>query len=194
LSVYFNGKKLRSKYSSVEHSLVVSTGLDFECTNHLFVLNSLRTFAVSESYMLLCSKSDDFSIYDSKSFTEEDDEGIENLEETVKGNVKSMVMNDEYIFILCSDSQVKVFSMETFDLVETIDVFADQMKLISDRYIAFFNAKFSFLYFYDQKDFEKEEEFDLVDSVEDGLQMATDNSPYVSFSNSKILKWAFVDF
>jgi hypothetical protein len=113
---------------------------------------------------------------------------------TLKGIVKSMAINDEKIFILCNESQLKVFSIETFELIKAIDVFAGQIKLVSDAYIASFNVNSGSLHFYDQDDLEKAKESFVAKSTDDWLQMATDCSPCVSFSNSQILKCAHLDF
>ncbi len=147
---------------------------------------------MSDSFVIARTNSNKYSLFDSN-FNKIENTLLENISASVRDSFRAMAINRENVFILCEDG-LRVFSLKTYDLIEVIDVFADQMKLIGDRYLAFFSPKFSFLHFYDQVDFEKEDEFDLVDSVEDDLQMTTDNSSFVSFGNLGRMKWASVNF
>jgi hypothetical protein len=75
------------------------------------------------------------------------------------------VMNNVNLFILCDNLNKKVlriFDLNTFDLVKEIDVKADRIKLVSNSYIILFDEHKKVLYLYDQSDdFEKLNQVDM---------------------------------
>jgi hypothetical protein len=75
-----------------------------------------------------------------------------------------IIMNDINLFILCSypGTTLKIFSLDTLDLVKEVEVTADKMKLVSTKYLILSDSHNNVLYLYKQSgDFEKLDQANL---------------------------------
>jgi hypothetical protein len=75
-----------------------------------------------------------------------------------------MRMNENHLFILCkkNSSLLRIFDLNTCDLVKELEVEADQMKLVSTTHLILFDSDKQVLFLYNQSDdFDKLEHVDL---------------------------------
>jgi hypothetical protein len=122
------------------------------------------------------------------------DKPISIIKKIISSTLVNIDMNSQNMFFLCNTRQLKIFSIESFDLVKVIETDARQIRLISIDYLLLFDSAKRCAHFYEQYDeFNKLKEIDLAESVEAGLVMNGGRSKYISFFNTTDMKYISLD-
>jgi hypothetical protein len=100
-------------------------------------------------------------------------------------SLDKMLMNNSHLFILYRfKNQLRIFDLNTLDLVKKIDIKADNIKLVSTSHLILFDSEIRVIYLYNQSgDFEKLDQVDLKDELESSVYwygMNRDTSPTIS--------------
>jgi hypothetical protein len=207
---YFRNREMA--FSDSSNSQIVTLLLDenMNYLKHVHNESVIWRLAANRSYILFlevdCTHyfyDSDLNILEEDEDDEDEDEEEEDEDDEDEGSLDvkrlieedetlsiSLEMTDRNVFILDLENlELKIFDLETFDLVKVIDVDADQMKLVAKRHLALFNSRERVLYLYDQVSFEKKDEINLEASIEHGFNMAHDSTSRISFCNQHQIKW-----
>jgi hypothetical protein len=91
--------------------------------------------------------------------------------------IMSIAIGATHIFTVCTSAKMRIFDIESLEMVKKIDAKAKQIKLASNNYIVLFNRFDRMVYLYDQhNDHELLGEVNLSESIELKLWMATDTT------------------
>jgi hypothetical protein len=108
------------------------------------------------------------------------------IKEQFGRTVTSLELNEKHIFFLCETKKLKIFDIETFDLVKEIETSADRIKLASIEILILFDSEERMVYFYNQsEDFDFLDEFYLGDVVHSDFFISRDKTEYLTFFNSR---------
>jgi hypothetical protein len=103
-------------------------------------------------------------------------------------------MNDECVFFLCNDNKLKIFEIESGDLVKEIETGANQIKLTSVDCFVLFDSTSRMVYLYEQTgEFCKIHEINLAKSLEADLKINRDKFRTLAFYNSTYMKYTCLD-
>jgi hypothetical protein len=187
---FFRDQQL--SFSSSNQKQYVLVLLD-EKLNYVKHVNSSQVrFSANSSNILFCDGCYNFSMLDLNLNQIECIE-LENLSTSVQVDIVDFVMNDQNVFILNKEGSIQIFNLKTFDLVKTIHIEANGIKLISSNYVCLFSSNNGVFCFYDQKDFEKRKEINLRSLVKKSYKLARDNSKYVSFGDQTCMRWFSIE-
>jgi hypothetical protein len=108
----------------------------------------------------------------------------------VGNTIVDIQMNNEYVFALCNCKKLKIFEIESGDLVKEIETDADQIKLVSVDRLVLFDSANRVVHLYDQSgEFCKLEEDNLAQSLERDLKINRDQSNCLAFYNSTSMRY-----
>jgi hypothetical protein len=117
------------------------------------------------------------------------------IKEKVEKQVINFEMNDQFLFFLCTTDKLKIFDVDSFDLVKEIDTNANRIKLVSTDYLLLFDSSTRIGYFYQQeRDFDKLDEIDFANLIEKGFRLSErDKTEFISFYDSTSIKYTVVN-
>ncbi len=161
----------------------------FNYIKHQTFSSMFTHLAANSSQFLYINAAHTFFLYDSNLSVNQSH--LSNKVQANDSNTASdLEMSEKYLFVLCNTHKLKIFDLQTFDLVKEIDVNATQMKLVSTDYLALFNPTSRMMYFYSEDgDFALDEEVSLAESIEAGLTLAHDKTRFISFFNHNLIKY-----
>jgi hypothetical protein len=196
LSAFFDIKQSLEYYCYFQEELihlencniVFLVDQNFGLIKHVAFENEISHLAANESKILMIDSLKSYFFYDSSSgFVE--DRSIDKIKPLINGKILSLEMNESHVFVLLEKGKLKVFDLSTFGLFGELDVDANQMKLVSDRYLSIFNSATRLVYLYDQSSMNKEEEINLDRTINTGLQISSDKSRFISFVDKNRIRW-----
>ena len=92
--------------------------------------------------------------------------------------------------MLSNYKRLTIFDIIEFAQVKEINVNADQMKLVSNDFLALYDSTSRKIYLFGQSDdFTLEKEINLANKIETGLWLASDKTRSLSFYNQTQLKY-----
>jgi tripartite motif-containing protein 2/3 len=157
---------------------------------HTPITSSIKFLATNKTNVLVVNNDRLYFYYDSNLNIILNDSSFVNLKKQIGNSLVDLAMNDKHVFLLCNTEQLKIFEINTFDLVAEIETDADQIKLNSNDNIFLFNSASCKLSVHSQvAGFNKLEEFELSGSIGKGFDISRDKTSFVSFYNSKIMKF-----
>jgi hypothetical protein len=152
----------------------------FNYVKHKFFdLNFVRT-GCNDSNIICLDDSDDFYYLD-MNLEFVDNKPFDKITDNFETN--TILMSRSHLFTLCSREILRIFDLNTLDLVKKIDVKADEIKLVSTSHLIIFDSGKRMIHLYNQSgDFEKLDQVDLSDELESGEVscISTDTSPIIS--------------
>jgi hypothetical protein len=134
------------------------------------------------------------------------DSSVQKLRAHLVGvEILDILMSEKHLFVLIETNEqtrLTIFTLDTFDLVQTMDTQADCMKLASDLWLVLFDRKSGLLQKYRQSGrFELEDELTIdigkmdctTDHNEDDpIRLSKDTTPFVNVYNSKEARCLFL--
>jgi hypothetical protein len=112
------------------------------------------------------------------------------IKQAISSTIVNLEMNSQHLFFMCNTKQLKILSIESFELVKVIETDANQIRLISIDYILLYDSAKRCACLYEQYgDFNQLKEINLDESIEDGLCMNRGTSKRISFYNSTCIKY-----
>jgi hypothetical protein len=119
-----------------ENDKAVLTVIDkqFNYLRHKVVRHNVAYLACNDSNIVCIDDDDNFYLYD-MDLNLAANQPFNTIKEKIGNDLYRIVMNDNNLFILCKDNEVlRIFNLNTFDLVKEIGSKADEIKLVSDSY------------------------------------------------------------
>jgi hypothetical protein len=171
---------------------VIMLDMEFNYLRHRIIDYNITLMASNDANILYFNKDNFYSFnMDLKPVTNKALDKIRKKLE--KQLIQDFVVNDVHLFILCANGEgLKIFDLNTSDLVTEIDVEADQIKLVLATSVILFNSCNKMLYLYNQcGDFEKLNQVDIklaIDGNIGNLYLNADKSPTVLFYNDSQAK------
>jgi hypothetical protein len=122
------------------------------------------------------------------------DKPLNKITTKVGYTIVDVQMSEKYVFFVFNDNKLKIFEIESGNLIKEIETSANQIKLDSaDRLVMFDSIKRK-VYLYEQTgEFCKLEEADIPQSIEGDLQINRDQSNCLAFYNSTCMKYCSLD-
>jgi hypothetical protein len=179
--------------------ILVFIDKEFNYLKHQIVEHNVA-YMVSNHSITICIDEDEHPHFYDTNLEPVTDKPLNKIRGKVGDTIIYQIKINEYnLFILCTNDEtkmVRIFDLNTFDLVKEIEVEADRMKLVSTSHLILFNSNEKVLYSYNQSDdFEKLDQVDMKPSLDfDELMFVTsDKSSIISFCDKSRTKFTFFD-
>jgi hypothetical protein len=180
--IHFNGKKCEFDQNS--YFILILTDDNFNYLSHKPF--AIRHINGNKSNIVYIDRNYNYNFCDLK-LNVIPGKSMDKIKDVVTNKVVDFEMNEKHIFFLCGTKKLKIFDLETFDLVKEIDTSADRIKLASTDILILFDSEERMVYSYNQfEDFDKLDEFYLGDLLQLKVKMSRgDKTEYLSFYNYK---------
>jgi hypothetical protein len=169
---------------------------NFKYLNHeinFFQINGLLHLATSNSN-ILCVDSQYKYYYLEMNLAVISDKPLDAITTQVGNTIIGVEMNDKLAFFLCSSKKLKIFNVQTGNLIKEIETNANQIKLVPTEYFILFDSINRHVHLYEQfGEFRKLDDVDLAQSLETGLIINRDQSKDLVFYNSTSMKYTCLD-
>jgi hypothetical protein len=162
-------------------------------TSNFSVDQNLLHMAANSSRVLWIDSSYNFFFLD-MNLAQVKDKSLKKIKNQVGRPIVDVQMSDKYVFFLCQDKKLRIFSIESGDLVKEFETSANQIKLASVDRLVLFDSGERVVYLHEQTDeFKELEEINLAHSLDEGLKINRDLSNCLTFYNSKSIKCTYLD-
>jgi hypothetical protein len=177
-------------------SLLFKIDRNFACLSHKvnhFGNNHLLHIATNSSSILCVDSTKKYYYLDTK-LAVIFDKPLNTITSQVGSTIIGVQMNEQLAFYLCSSKKLKIFNVQTGNLVKEIETNANQIKLVPTENLILFDSTNRKVHLFEQfGEFRKLDDIDLAQSLETGLIINRDKSKNLVFYSSTCMKYTFLD-
>jgi hypothetical protein len=116
------------------------------------------------------------------------------IQNQIGNTVIDVQMSDRRVFFLCSDKKLKIFEINSGNLVKEIEISANQIKLAPNNRLVLFDSLSRIVYLYEQTlKFDKLDEVNLAQILKADLKINRDQSNCLAFYNTEHMKYTLLN-